>query len=302
MSAQQQQAFQTPSSQSGQAFAPTTVTPPVMVGSATAHGYASPSQSNTSHARYEAEQSIADLRPSRRGLWIALAGMGVAVVVIVIIVLSSGGGGSGSKDRTTIEDNPVTSPGSGSGSSKEATSPPMPTPMPTPPMPTPTHDGSGNGSAVVTNGSGSGSAATTKLPETPPTPPTPPANGSASEPVDDLISVHIASEPVIGADVYLDGKKLGVTPLDVKIKRGTGSATLVVKHPKYGEVSAKVDTTGDFSKQMALKLKDDHKTPTHNPPPTNPPTHPPTPPTNTPKPRCQQPGPNMDPFTPVCGK
>jgi serine/threonine-protein kinase len=78
---------------------------------------------------------------------------------------------------------------------------------------------------------------------------------------EESISIRVISVPP-GADVLLAGKPIGTTPLDTKIKRGTGSATLVVHRAGYDDVPTKIDLTGDFSKEVELV-----KVPDKQPPP-----------------------------------
>ncbi|HEY4243765.1 MAG TPA: protein kinase [Kofleriaceae bacterium] len=79
----------------------------------------------------------------------------------------------------------------------------------------------------------------------------------AADADDAEITVHVVSEPA-GAEVSLAGKSLGTTPLDTKLHRATGSAMLVIHRAKYADVTAKLDLDGDFSKDVALRLLDDH--------------------------------------------
>jgi hypothetical protein len=67
----------------------------------------------------------------------------------------------------------------------------------------------------------------------------------------DSISLHVVSSPA-GADVLLAGKPIGVTPLDVKIKRATGVQTLTLHRARYQDATTTVDLSGDCSRQLAL--------------------------------------------------
>jgi serine/threonine protein kinase len=70
-------------------------------------------------------------------------------------------------------------------------------------------------------------------------------------PTVDVISVHVLSKPR-GAEVLLDGKSLGVTPLTVEIPRATGIVPLTVRHPKFGDSTTKVDLSGDITAEVTL--------------------------------------------------
>jgi hypothetical protein len=250
----------------------------------TRHGYASavPSRGDISYPRYEAPPDAftpdVQLRPSRRPVFII--GIALALIVIGIVLVMSIGG----KDNPS---EPAVDPGSDE------------TKMTTQPVEQP------------------------KAPEAP----------SVAE---DMVSLHIVSDPK-GADVLIAGTKIGVTPLDTKLKRGTKVTQLTVRMNGYQDVSTKIDLGGDYSNDHIKLLKvgeepevapppappppqlDEHKDKTvdtkkivHNPIHTTPPPPPPhhetttthheTAPSNMPK--CQPPGPNVDPFStiPVCPK
>ncbi|HWU91310.1 MAG TPA: PEGA domain-containing protein, partial [Kofleriaceae bacterium] len=78
---------------------------------------------------------------------------------------------------------------------------------------------------------------------------------------DESIGIKVVSDPD-GADVLLSGKSIGTTPLETKIKKGTGQAYLTVHRAGYHDVTTLIDLTGDFSKEVVLKKvgdKDDEK-------------------------------------------
>ncbi len=87
-----------------------------------------------------------------------------------------------------------------------------------------------------------------------------PASPTTNEPgVDDYVALHVISHPP-GADVLIAGKKVGVTPLDTKIRRGATikeagetMAPIVIKLDGYVEVASKIDLTGDYAKDIPLK-------------------------------------------------
>jgi len=82
-----------------------------------------------------------------------------------------------------------------------------------------------------------------------------PGSGSAeaqSDINDDMISLHVESKPT-GADVILAGTKLGITPLDKKLHRGTSTQTITVHLTGYVDAMTKIDLSGDNSKNVVLK-------------------------------------------------
>jgi len=281
--------FATPGSGSGPAL--NALSSGAQPASPTRHGYASVSE--ISYPRYDSagepqqELTGASLRPRRLGLVVVLVVLGIGVIALVVALAGGGGDNSTAKGSDALV--------LGSATNDTGSSAPMPPPTVSPPMPTPVTGGSGAKVPVKQP-----VAPVTPTAPTHPVAPTPPTGGSAAGDDDGMVAVHVGSEPVTGAEVLLDGKRLGTTPLDIKIKRGSGMATLTVRSAKYGEATARVDTSGDFSKQMTLH-KDEPKPPVHDTPHVQQqPTHPTT--TTTTKPKCQQPGPNMDPFSgvPVC--
>jgi hypothetical protein len=136
---------------------------------------------------------------------------------------------------------------------------------------------------------------------------------------DDMVSIHIVSDPK-GADVLIANTKIGTTPLDTKLKRGTKVTQLTVHLDGYQDVSTKIDLGGDYSNEHIKLAKIEEqpeppqpepevapppKTPekkiVHNPVHTTPPPHHEAAPQHhdTAAPKCQPPGPNVDPFSPI---
>jgi hypothetical protein len=156
-----------------------------------------------------------------------------------------------------------------------------------------------------------------------PPPPAPPT------PVDDaMVTVVLDSDPP-GADVLIAGSKIGTTPFEKKLKRGTKSQELTLRLAGHEDFVAKIDLAKDYeNRKIKLapisegsadtdEVEVDPKPPvTTTPKTTTPKTTTPkttTPKTTTPKvttpkpppppkPKCQPPGPNVDPFSgvPVC--
>jgi serine/threonine-protein kinase len=74
---------------------------------------------------------------------------------------------------------------------------------------------------------------------------------------DNMVSVIIHSEPA-GADVLIAGAKLGVTPFENKLKRGTKIAPLVVQMDGYAPFNTKIDLGGEYENRniKLVRLED----------------------------------------------
>jgi hypothetical protein len=257
----------------------------------TKHGYASGggmTAGDLGYPRYTAPPEAAgdlNVTPNRKPLIIGIAVLAIGVALVLIAKLAGGGGGGSSTDQ--------------------------PSAVP------PTGSDEPTGSAHA-----AGPASSEAIPA--PSPPSVP---------DEMIGVHVQSQPV-GADVLVAGTKIGTTPLDTKLHRGTAVTQLTVHLAGYVDVITKIDLAGDFSKDVELKTQaevdaaaapkgsaapgrpdepakseDAHKTVKaveHHVPAATPAVEhkqpPKTPEHKQPAPKCQQPGPNMDPFSgiPVC--
>ena len=68
---------------------------------------------------------------------------------------------------------------------------------------------------------------------------------------DESIAIHVGSTPP-GADVLLAGKPIGTTPLETKLKRGTGAAMLTVHRARFVDVTTAIDLSADFHKDVTL--------------------------------------------------
>jgi hypothetical protein len=85
------------------------------------------------------------------------------------------------------------------------------------------------------------------------TPKTTPSADAVTDPPDDpMIGVHVESVPS-GAEVLIDAKSVGSTPLELKLKRRQGSATLVVHRAHFKDEVSKLDFMADFTKKVTLK-------------------------------------------------
>jgi hypothetical protein len=77
------------------------------------------------------------------------------------------------------------------------------------------------------------------------------ASGEVPDPNDEFIMVHVTSRPV-GAEVLVAGTRIGKTPLDTKLKRGTKIADLKVHLDGYIDATSKIDLGGDYQKDVVL--------------------------------------------------
>ncbi len=219
--------FQTPVSTSGPALLPTAGArasynsgPLAPIAAAVA-----PPRADVSYARYPtaeppAESPELELGPNRRPLYIGLGVASVGFVVVMVMTMGS------NKDDNTAK--PVATPVVVAVDASVAVEPAVIAPAPVPPP------------------AGSNAVLPHAAVVAPPVPP----------PVEELVTLHIETEPV-GSEVTLDGKSLGVTPLDLKRKRGAGTVTLQLHHAHYSDFTTKVDVSGDVSRTITLKKLED---------------------------------------------
>jgi serine/threonine protein kinase len=71
------------------------------------------------------------------------------------------------------------------------------------------------------------------------------SSAAAVDTVDDYIRIHLVSDPR-GADVLIAGTKVGITPFDGKLRRGTKIAPLVVHMSGYEDFTWKLDLAGEY--------------------------------------------------------
>jgi hypothetical protein len=68
---------------------------------------------------------------------------------------------------------------------------------------------------------------------------------------DDLISVRVVSRPP-GATVSIAGERIGTTPVDTKLRRGSKIAQLLVHLDGYADQTSNIDLAGDFTTEIAF--------------------------------------------------
>jgi hypothetical protein len=263
-------------------------------------------QSEGSYPRYQppagAEEDI-DLQPKRRLLYV---GLGIALVgIIVLLVISIADGGGEGLPPAPRRPTAAMTPGNtlDSGMFRDDPDP----------------------EAVHSAGTAGAPTQDAVKPEAGKRDATSLANGpdaGADTASDESINIHVVTVPP-GADVLLAGKVIGTTPLETKIKRGTGFGTLTVHRARFEDVTATIDLSGDYRRDLTLTAIPDE--PVARPPVqrdpkpaggrdrTNPPDRPPVhdaphdprprPPTVAPVPpakKCQPPD-RMNPFDTSCG-
>lgn len=171
----------------------------------------------------------ADMKPRRRW-WIA----GVVVVVIAAAALvlwaTRGTPAAAPGDAPSTEPAPAPAPAEAATPAASAT--------PAPPVAAP--------DAPET--------ATTPPAHVDHVPPIPPAPPPVTErTVESTLHLVVTSDPK-GADVFLAGQRLGVTPLSVFLPKAKGTATLAVRRARYAEASAKIDLSADqIDKSFSLR-------------------------------------------------
>jgi PEGA domain len=78
-------------------------------------------------------------------------------------------------------------------------------------------------------------------------------NSKGEQTVSTTMHLQVTSDPK-GADVYLGGKRLGVTPLSVYLPKRNGSASLTVRRQRFVEGNAKIDlSAGEVTKAFSLR-------------------------------------------------
>lgn len=159
----------------------------------------------------------------------------------LLLVMRGGSGAKAESPRAT--ESSTESPTESSTESGPA-SPVTPAPQPTaqPAAQPPTEDGPS-------------AAATATIPSE--AEPAPGAEPAAAEgplrTVEATLHLQVSSDPK-GAEVYLDGKRLGVTPLSVFLPKERGSATLMVRRSRYVDASAKIDlSSAEVNKSFSLR-------------------------------------------------
>jgi len=193
------------------------------------------SQSEVSYPRYQPPpddpDANFDIQPNNRLLYI---GVGIVLVGIIILLAISIAGGrsdapSPSRPAPSLSTASGDPPGAGFAS-----------PEPTNPEAAKAGAPGAGASAAKPGSDGPGMTVQPNGPD-----------AGAATVSDDSISIRLTSVPS-GAEVALADKVLGVTPLNTRIKRGTGIATLTVRHARFADATATIDLSGDYKRELTL--------------------------------------------------
>jgi len=177
------------------------------------------SHNDVAYPRYEPPEDDLRLRPSRRPLMIGIGILAIGVVIVLVVGLRGGNVETPNTITPSGSDESHTDPGQTVPPTAKVNDPQAP--------------------AIVPIDASAAIAVT--------------VDAAVVEPptVEESIGIRVISDPP-GANVLLSGKPIGTTPLDTKIPRGTGAATLRVQRAGYVEIETKIDMTGDFSKEVTL--------------------------------------------------
>jgi serine/threonine protein kinase len=196
-------------------------------------------QSESSYPHYQPPPGTGediDLQPSRSLLYL---GLGVALVGIIVVLVISIIGGSGEDlpplRRPTAAMTPENTPDGGMFRDD--------------PDPEVVHNPGTAGAPRPEAGKPEAGKPEAAKPDA-----TSLANGpdaGAETASDESINIHVVTVPP-GADVLLAGKVIGTTPLETKIKRGTGFGTLTVHRARFEDVTATIDLSGDYRRDLTL--------------------------------------------------
>jgi serine/threonine-protein kinase len=200
-------------------------------------------QSESSYPIYEPAQDPdldVDLQPNRRLLYVGLGVVLIGIIVVLAISVADNDELPAPPTRTAPVAGTTTTPGPA-----EAAKPDLPSEPARPGV-------AASGSSSATPGEPSQVNAPAVL------------DAGAQAVSDESISLHVDSTPE-GADVLLAGKPIGVTPLDVRMKRTTGYKMLTVHRAKFQDATTTIDLSADCSRTVTL-------TPAPDEPPARPPS------------------------------
>jgi eukaryotic-like serine/threonine-protein kinase len=228
-----------------------------------------------SSEKLRAESVLVNVRPQRRlVIGVMIAVLIVAFAALIIIAWGGDDVDTASTEATTeatTEAHGEPNGDPGSAAAPAATPPPS---EPSAPSGSAAQDpgAAANGAVPTTDAAPSPPVAPTapnggavaESPSTPAsTPPSnPPSNPIATAPstpstelrtVESTLHLQVTSDPK-GADVYLAGKRLGVTPLSVFLPKRSGSAVLAVRRQRFVEATAKIDlSSAEVTKAFSLR-------------------------------------------------
>jgi hypothetical protein len=192
-------------------------------------------QSERSYSHYDPAQDPAldvDLHPTNRLLYL---GIGVVLIGIIVVIAMS------FSDRDNLPALPRTMPGGSTTTAGpgESVNPEGPIEAARPGVAAP-----GSTSSVPARAPGKPQGPQITLSAAA-------LDAGAATVSDDSISLHVVSHPG-GADVFLGGNAIGVTPLDRRMKRTTGYQTLTVHRARFQDATTTVDLSGNCSRELTL--------------------------------------------------
>jgi hypothetical protein len=157
--------------------------------------------------------------------------------------MTLGGGGGGkddSKEEPTVNMN--AGPPEGSGGSNAEVDPKTAPPETTSPETAPTPETKTPETTAPETAPGGSGATATPGSDTPPAPPE----------VETSVTVKITSEPD-GAEVLLNDKPIGTTPLTTKLTRTSDTKSLTIRKSKYVSVTQDIDLSKDYTTAVSLE-------------------------------------------------
>jgi serine/threonine protein kinase len=175
-----------------------------------------------------------DLQPNRRLLYIGIGIALVGIIVLLAISIADNDDVPTGTARSTLAPSNTTSPGSAA--------------VATPDRPSgPAQPAGASGSAPALPGSRLEPHVNAPIGPSVAVAPDAGVTGVSG----DLISLHVVSTPE-GAEVLLAGQPIGVTPLDLRLKRATGYKTLTIRRARFVDATTSIDLSGDCNREIAL--------------------------------------------------
>lgn len=208
----------------------------------------------TSAERKRAESLAADLRPKRRVLVTVMVVVLVAAFAALLIIALGGDEVDSIAPQAPQPEVPATPEPNGAAAGSTETGQRAGA--------TGSGEAGGSAASVPSAGAAADAGIATDSGQGVPVVPTTGGSGDSSldAPSNDRtipspVTMHlqVTSDPK-GAEVFLGGKRLGVTPLSVFLPKRTGSATLTVRRARFVEGSAKIDLSSpEVTKSFSLR-------------------------------------------------